>query len=557
MKATFCVLAKIVLLSSILISLRSAGRGEGSLDLQHYAFSHYGSYMSVIYKTDQPGHPAGYYIQDISGRRMWHWKGIFKVDFIENGDSVSVTAHATPSRIVFTSSSGQVEACFDGPNILRFRGTGLGIRLTQHVQDGSSQSFPITKDGNQWRVQMGGYDNYVLTGLAGQILGDAAKTVTLQPIPERPQLIISALPDGSGKFEIAFEQYQDAWSRKAYESSFDDCIKQSQESHEQFSSKLLPVPARFSELFKLAHYVKWSSVVGKKDLIKRDAYYCSKNWMTGVWPWDNCFSAMSSANSDMRWAIDQVLVSFDHQTAKGAIPGLITDNSMMWGSYKPPIQGYAFSKIMKFCKERITDEQLAEIYVPIALYTNFWFNHLDDDQNGIPQYNHANDSGEDNGAVFEAGYPIESPDLCAFLILQCDFLKEVAIRLGKRDEARNWAEHSDRLLHFLTTSLWTGEIFVAKNTITGLYSKDAHSFLQYTPLILGDRLPEAIRKKLIARLKVRTASSLRTAPRVNILTAHFSTRTATGAVRFGLPNTIFSSTDWRSAGKWKWRKNSH
>lgn len=471
------------------------------LDLEHYPFSHYGSYMCIVKKSGSDEHPAGHYIQDISGRRMWQWKGIFKLDFLQGNKPVEVKVTASPSKLIFKSDKGITEICFDGPNTLRFRSKNMSIRLTQHVKDGSSQSFPISCDGNQWRIQMGGYDNYVLTGLKGTLAGDPAKTVTLKPIPDRPQLIISILPDNLGLSEAAFEQYQDGWVRRDYKKNFDACVEESRGHFEGFKDKLLPVPDKYKGLFELAHYVKWSSVVGVKDLVKREAFYCSKNWMNGIWPWDNCFSAMATSRSDMQWAINQILVIFDHQTYKGAIPGLLTDQNIMWGSYKPPVQGLAFSKIMQHCKQQATTSQLVEIYEPVALYTNFWFNHLDDNQNGIPQYNHANDSGEDNGAVFESGYPSESPDLCAFLILQLDFLEDIATQLGKHAEAKEWKRRSDHLLKFLVTELWTGEKFVAKNSITGKYEDKAHAFLQYTPIILGEKLPESIRKKLIQKLK--------------------------------------------------------
>ena len=228
-------------LSFIVFCSVNYAQTPGEYDLHEYPFSHYGSYMSILYKTAAGESQPGLFLQDVSGRRLWHWKGIFKIEPLAEGKPIEFKAGATSSKLTIATDKGTIEIAYEGPDIIRFRGEKIGLRLTQYVKDGSSQSFPINKEETQWRVQMGGYDNYVFTALNGEVKGDPAHTVTLKPIPDRPQLILTIEPDENGIFEFAWEQYQDAWARKNYPKPFDRCVKESEDHLQHFSEKLLNV----------------------------------------------------------------------------------------------------------------------------------------------------------------------------------------------------------------------------------------------------------------------------------------------------------------------------
>lgn len=71
------------------------------------------------------------------------------------------------------------------------------------------------------------------------------------------------------------------------------------------------------------------------------------------------------------------------------------------------------------------------VYDALVKWTYWWLTYRDDDNDGIPQYNHGNESGWDNGTAFSGGVPIECPDLTAYLIIQMDVLADIAGRLGR------------------------------------------------------------------------------------------------------------------------------
>lgn len=227
--------------------------------------------------------------------------------------------------------------------------------------------------------------------------------------------------------------------------------------------------------------------------------YQSKNYMTAIWSWDNCFGAMAVAN-DHPFAIDQLLVFFDYQTDLGILPDFITEKYPMYAAFKPPIKGLTMQKLNQLSERPYSNEELALVYEPIALHTDFWMTYMDNSGNGVPQYNNSNDCC-DNSPIFQAGYPLESPDLSTHLIIQMDWLSETAKKLGKTKESENWARRADKLTELMIKELWNGERFVARNAFTREYCHDCHSFISYIPCMLGDRLPDEIRDKLLHDLK--------------------------------------------------------
>ncbi len=208
---------------------------------------------------------------------------------------------------------------------------------------------------------------------------------------------------------------------------------------------------------------------------------------------------MSVAN-DHQLALDQLMVFFDYQTDLGILPDFITEKYPMYAAFKPPIKGLTMQKLNELSHEEYSKEELAMVYEPIARHTNFWMNYMDNSGNGVPQYNNSNDCC-DNSPIFQAGYPLESPDLSTHLIIQMDWLSETALKLRKRKEAEVWKQRADKLTELMIKELWTGERFVGRNAFTREYCEDCHSFMSYIPIMLGNRLPEEIKDKLLYDLK--------------------------------------------------------
>jgi glycogen debranching enzyme len=155
---------------------------------------------------------------------------------------------------------------------------------------------------------------------------------------------------------------------------------------------------------------------------------------------------------------------------------------------------------MMECTDYVTIERLREIYGPLCRWTDWWFAFRDYDGDGVPQYNHGNDSGWDNATPFQAGLPLEGPDLCAFLVIQMDVLAEIAARLGKEAESRTWRERADGLFEKMLAHFWRGDCFVAVRSGDHTTFEGGDSLFTFLPLVLGRRLPESVRAALLRGL---------------------------------------------------------
>jgi putative isomerase len=87
-----------------------------------------------------------------------------------------------------------------------------------------------------------------------------------------------------------------------------------------------------------------------------------------------------------------------------------------------------------------------------------------------------------------------------------EVLADVAARLGRPAEARQWKQQSNQLLEHMLQRFWQDGEFVAIHVADGrpIHSR---SLLLYMPVILGTRLPASVQTKLLADLRKRASES--------------------------------------------------
>lgn len=133
-------------------------------------------------------------------------------------------------------------------------------------------------------------------------------------------------------------------------------------------------------------------------------------------------------------------------------------------------------------------------------WTNWWLRYRDDDGDGLPQYNHGNDSGWDNATCFSVGMPVEGPDLATFLILQMEEIAFLKKSLGELTEAERWMGRSRKLCQRLQAHSWQGDRFVAPRSGDHAVAK-GDSLIPVLPLLLGHRLRPDQQKTLVRQLE--------------------------------------------------------
>lgn len=457
------------------------------LNLKHVPFSRYGSYFSIGY----PRYGEELCIRTIRGSAST--SNIFHIELTYDGDVIPYEIEATPTILKLKSTNGFVEFCIAETNLIYVRGQGVGVRLS--MKPGNYDNA-IPYDETNWMVNCVSQGiKLMLIPLIGNLKVDAPWEVDASE-----HIIVDFIPSKeTDGLEFLIDEFLVSYKNRENIKTFDEYRQEVEYEYRTWIEDTVTVDDKYSKSGELAGYINWSCVVEPSGHIKRPAVYMSKNWMASIWSWDNCFNAMALAKGRPELAWDQLMIFDDHQDDTGMYPDLINDASILWSFCKPPIQGWVFNWFEK--RGYFTDKRyIEEIYPGIAKWTKWWFKYSDADSDGIPHYNHGNDSGWDNSTIFSKGAPVESPDLSAFLIIQMEALANMARQLGKMDEARDWEVKSQTTLQNMLEHFWKGDRFVAR--ISGSHECiDTQSLQLFIPIVLGNRLPRKIITTLVEGLK--------------------------------------------------------
>jgi glycogen debranching enzyme len=268
------------------------------------------------------------------------------------------------------------------------------------------------------------------------------------------------------------------------------------DEYRTFAARFSTKEKKYAAATELAAYISWHSVVNPEGYIKYPVMLMTKNKMNRIWSWDYTFNALALADKWPELAYDQYRAMAAMQNEYGSYPDAFNSSSCVWNFVKPPVQGFMLRKMFKIA--RPDTATVLQLYTSVDRFTRWWF---DARMQGseTPVYNHGNDSGWDNSTIFRFGVPVQSPDLCTWLILQMDFLSETAESLGKNAEAAEWKSRSDRLFKTMLSVFTVGDELCAIR-VRDRKKIQEQSLLLYVPLLLGDRLPENIRSTLLNRL---------------------------------------------------------
>ncbi len=268
-----------------------------------------------------------------------------------------------------------------------------------------------------------------------------------------------------------------------------------------------PVHARYHPSYYYAWWVMRAGLIGSRYYLTREAMVPSKVRYVGVWQWDAFFHALAYRYVDLKLAADQFRIFIDHQRPDGMLPDAVYDEGIIDHlAYpvdapvtKPPLAAWAAWKVYQTTGDL---DFLAEIYAPLVRWNEWWFAHADDDRDGIAQYTHPYSSGADDSPLFDAGMPVESPDLSTYLCLHMEALAQIAEALGETDDAARFRARADEIVprmieHFYDEQ--TGVFWAVRPTEQGHRRVDSLTVFNLFPLWTG-RLPPAIAQRLADRL---------------------------------------------------------
>ncbi|SCZ08186.1 amylo-alpha-1,6-glucosidase [Alkaliphilus peptidifermentans] len=485
------------------------------VDLKTIPFSRFGTFFVIsLYEEAEE---KALYLRDIRGGDASLGKQ-FRIEFLEpinnqegslewkliNIDdlkikgteiSLEVTRKCNKNKVSDGIEDNQQHMyfCFEDEDTLRIEGVNMAIRM-KYLHKKYDNIYEIKKDN--W--ELCSYSKELRFGI-WRLQGELNVDAPWESIGNT-KIEITAFGKKEEPFDIAIESYKViAKSRNSFP-PLKDIMEKNKKEYDDWYKKIGDVPAYYEKGKHYASYLTWTNFVKPEGLLKYPAMYMTKNWMTNVWSWDNCFGAIFLAHSHPELAYGQFMMFSNNQHESGAYPDYINDTYASYSSAKPPIYGWTYDYLMKLNSYFSKPSRLMEVYETVAKQTSFW---LDNRQSymGLPYYAHGNDSGWDNGTIFALGIPVVAPDLAAFLIYQTDFLSRVALKLNMKKEAEGWLCKSQSLLNNLENTLWRGDRFAAYNLSLKKWVDTGDSLQLFLPVILGKRLKPSIREKLIDGLK--------------------------------------------------------
>ncbi len=266
-----------------------------------------------------------------------------------------------------------------------------------------------------------------------------------------------------------------------------------------FRKRMPEVAARYYDASTFAWYLLWQLQVPAEGHIAYPCVFMSRRWPNKVWAWDSCFNALAIAEADLEMGLNMLRLFIEKQSPSGSFPDHMTNLEVQYAFATAPIFGWTVSQFMRrFPKKRIS-AFLKEAYPALGRNVDWWFAYRDDDDNGFPAYLNVNECGWDHSSLFEDGLPVEGVDLATYLILQMDTLEEIARHLGKRSEANAWSRRSKSFTRKLLRERARAGRFIT--LFEGKKRpKNIELLFNCIPLLLGDRLPDKVRKNLVGDL---------------------------------------------------------
>ncbi|XXM72416.1 amylo-alpha-1,6-glucosidase [Lysinibacillus sphaericus] len=475
------------------------------MDITITPMSHFGSYMALTFQESEAPEKNGLYLNSVRGKSKQHQNAL-KIIPAVNGSPVPYTYEADEFQITLSFDGGELHLCFEDSERIFVKGTGNNVGLILDTQPvfNFEYNYLLGNPGEEFCL-INSYKNltkYMIFAPGGNVsLKQNVFMDTTGSTDEADNLssIHITQLDGEHDFLCVIEDVPtNGGFPEDREYSFEAALDKSTNHFLSFLEKQPSVPEGFEQTLREAAYLNWTCIVNEQGLLKRKAMYMSNANFPGVWSWDNAFNGLALAGVDDQLAWDQIQLLFDHQDEKGQIPGSVSDSTIRWNFSKPPVQGLFVLKMME--KMTLSTEQLETIFSQIKRHVEFYLHYKDFNRDGICEYHHGNDSGQDNSTVFRDADIIDSPDLTAFLIKSMDMLAVVAEKLGRTEDQAHWEKEADRYTEKFCEYFLVDDLPVARFTRDGK-AIESEGYLPLVSIILGEKLPEAARRKMIDTLK--------------------------------------------------------
>jgi len=457
------------------------------MNLEATPFSYYGSYFSI---TLQPTYLS---LNSLHSKSKPHTETM-AIQPLVNGKPVDFSWEATYTHIDLTAKSAKLSICFDDEHRLVIEGYGCGLRLdTKPLYNFEYNSLLGTTD--QPYCIVNSYKNLtknLVYPTVGQLKLFQKLNYDASGSKEEAQNIsyIEITPDDNGYFLCVIEDIPTNTNIPTTNHlNFNDSKAKAASKFAEFCAKLPRVPTEFKDALMEAAYILWSSTARPEGNFKHYTIFASNKDFPSSYSWDHAFNALGVSLIDHELAWSQMTSILDHQDELGQVPGSVGDSTIRWNFSKPPVQGLFLTKMMQYMP--FSRQQKEYLLKRIEKQIKFYLTYKDSNKDGIVEYHHGNDSGQDNSTVFKDQVVVDSPDLTAFLIEAMSFVSKLAAELQQDEKAHYWDEQLQLALKKFCQYFIVNNVPVAKETRTGEVI-DSQGLLPFISIVLGKKLPKEI-----------------------------------------------------------------
>lgn len=408
---------------------------------------------------------------------------LFPIILERNGKEISYTASATPVCVTLDFDGGKARLCLQQGGILRMEAIGADIVLSPDLS-----SHEIAKDRNDgsWEVIMQPVPKLLFYPLQGKMEVSTGFDV-INSIPEKTVFRFTASEDN--RIDLAIHLYlSNSWRLQQYP-SFDDCMNSIETEFSAYLDTVPSLPEEFSKARIIEAFIVWSHIIPVAD--GTQIIFMNKGIHRFTSSWQQCYHAMGQYNNP-KFAWELLLSVFKYQDDYGMLPDCIYDTYQSYSGCKPPLHGVALEFLKEYSSfDFLNEAEYLKLYKGLSDLVYWWLSFRDTDNDGIAQYDSADESGWDDSSFFIQGYPVEAPDLATYLILAMDNLADIAGKLGRSYEQCEWKNRSDTMLTKMLSFFWNGKQFAGRRNGSHEWINSS-SVTTFIPLLLGNRLPKEI-----------------------------------------------------------------
>ena len=469
------------------------------MSLAECPFGRRGSYLTVYLNKGASEHFGRSYVYIATCRgaaTAMQKTRMFNLQPLYQGERVPFATIVKPTELILRTLYGDVRICIAEYQLMLFKAeNGLGLRFST-----TEELDRITKPRGKtaWETVFQASFDTVIHSITGKIEAVAPWEWDRLRCGRSK---IDLLSDENGVMLGSLEEFkQCGYVRETYP-TYEEGLAATTKDWETFLGNIPKLPAKYEVLREHAAWNLWSFLVSPSGNIKHNLLYMSR--LGPASQWQHTYQAVAFGNNSA-YGWEQMLVSFDQQSETGQLPDFYDDNRGNFSTIRPPIQGWALKLMRRLgYYQKISKEQLAEFYPKLEKWAN-WFEkyRVEDGADGLPHYEHSDESGMEDGSTFRESCCMVTPDIPAYLVLLFEELGEMSQEIGMAPSVKKeWVARAAAMQQKLIDKLWNGERFVS-HTMDGTEIKKDYGILGYMPVVLGKRLPENILNKLVSELKI-------------------------------------------------------